>query len=336
MNIVTIKINGREYNLRGRENEIYLLEVAKYVDGKVNEVMGNNRKLSSTDGATLAALNVADEYFKAECEVESLTKKKNTLEERNVALKERIKEVRSETEVLINEKDGEIQSLKNIIESMKEQLKENQDLKYKVEYLTNELSLLDELKKEVEVLNVKLAENKDIIESKDNECIEAKEIAVALEGELKEVKTLSEERCSNIIKEKLELENINNELHNKIEACSLKISEMEDENNLLSEKEEGLNQKIDELEKNISEMINDDSEVEECRGEIDKLKEEIRIMNETVRKNLKEKEFLKARNKEVKFQAQNYKYKILDLEKKLIDIQVDLAKEKRGKNVLLR
>ena len=38
MNTVTVKINGMEYNLKGKEDEKYLLEVADYVDGKFKEI----------------------------------------------------------------------------------------------------------------------------------------------------------------------------------------------------------------------------------------------------------------------------------------------------------
>ena len=48
------------------------------------------------------------------------------------------------------------------------------------------------------------------------------------------------------------------------------------------------------------------------------------------------KELFKSRNREINFQLQNFKYKVLDLEKKLIDSQFKLAVEKREKNPLLR
>ena len=122
MSTVTININGIDYNLKGRESEEYLSEVAKYVDKKVRDIMNNNRKLSSTAGATLVALNIADELFKADVEIEALMKKNTSLEERNNTLKERIKEVRDESE--------NIEVLKKIIEDMKS---ENLVLKEEVE-----------------------------------------------------------------------------------------------------------------------------------------------------------------------------------------------------------
>ncbi len=122
MSTVTININGIDYNLKGRESEEYLFEVAKYVDKKVRDIMNNNRKLSSTAGATLVALNIADELFKADVEIEALMKKNTSLEERNNTLKERIKEVRDESE--------NIEVLKKIIEDMKS---ENLVLKEEIE-----------------------------------------------------------------------------------------------------------------------------------------------------------------------------------------------------------
>ena len=64
MNTVTVKINGMEYNLKGKEDDEYLLKVSEYVDGKFKEVSSNNNKLSISSVAVLSALNIADELFK--------------------------------------------------------------------------------------------------------------------------------------------------------------------------------------------------------------------------------------------------------------------------------
>ena len=122
MNTVTININGMEYNLKGRESEEYLLKIASYVDEKVKDIMTSNRKLSSTAGATLVAINITDELYKADKEIESLIKKNTSLEERNSTLKERIKEIRDESE--------NIDELKKMIEDLKS---ENLTLREEVE-----------------------------------------------------------------------------------------------------------------------------------------------------------------------------------------------------------
>ena len=76
MNTVTVKINGMEYNLKGKEDDEYLLKVSEYVDGKFKEVSSNNNKLSISSVAVLSALNIADELFKCNKEVDDLLKKK--------------------------------------------------------------------------------------------------------------------------------------------------------------------------------------------------------------------------------------------------------------------
>ena len=60
------------------------------------------------------------------------------------------------------------------------------------------------------------------------------------------------------------------------------------------------------------------------------------ILEKDLKDALNKKELFKSRNREINFQLQNFKYKVLDLEKKLIDSQFKLAVEKREKNPLLR
>jgi cell division protein ZapA len=69
---------------------------------------------------------------------------------------------------------------------------------------------------------------------------------------------------------------------------------------------------------------------------LEELKSQLLLMEQDLRNSINEKEALKARNKDMSFKLHNYKYKILDLEKKLIDAQFDLAVEKKDKNPLLR
>ena len=43
---VTVKINGKDYNLVGREDEKYLKDLAEYVNSRISEVKGKNPLLS--------------------------------------------------------------------------------------------------------------------------------------------------------------------------------------------------------------------------------------------------------------------------------------------------
>lgn len=62
-NKVTVTIFGHDYTLVGGEEEDYIRKVAAFVDKQVDEVMGQG-SLSQTDGVVLAAMNIADAYFR--------------------------------------------------------------------------------------------------------------------------------------------------------------------------------------------------------------------------------------------------------------------------------
>ena len=187
MNTVTVKINGVEYNLKGKENEEYLLEVAKYVDGKFREISANNSKLSTTAVAVLSALNIADEYFKCELENDELNKKRTSLEERYLTLKERLREIKTEAEDFGRIKAKEVENLKSIICSMEEKIKE-------VDSLYN---TINDLQKIMEENNKSFDEEKNSLEN----AIEEKE------EELRLLNLKNEElkNNENILKETIDL-----------------------------------------------------------------------------------------------------------------------------------
>lgn len=83
MNVVTIKINGNEYNLKGEEREEYLHMVASYVDKKIKSIMGNNEKLSTSSAAILTALNLGDDMFKSRTLCKELSSKTESLEKQD-------------------------------------------------------------------------------------------------------------------------------------------------------------------------------------------------------------------------------------------------------------
>ena len=83
MNVVTIKINGNEYNLKGEEKEEYLHMVASYVDKKIKNIMGNNEKLSTSSAAILTALNLGDDMFKSRSLCKELSNKSESLEKQD-------------------------------------------------------------------------------------------------------------------------------------------------------------------------------------------------------------------------------------------------------------
>jgi len=62
-NRLTVIIAGQEYNLLSTDDADYMRKVAEHVDEKVTEVTRDAR-VSLADAAVLAALNIADEYYK--------------------------------------------------------------------------------------------------------------------------------------------------------------------------------------------------------------------------------------------------------------------------------
>jgi cell division protein ZapA len=192
--MVTVKINGMEYNLKGEEQEEYLHKVAGYVDKKVKSILENNSKLSTSSAAVLSAVNVVDEMFKKQREYEKFLDK--------------VEEIQNK------QKDYEKE-----IESLRGQLKHMQE--YNAE------------------LQLKLKNNSS----------------------------------NNYTQQEEELRNI--------------------------------------------------------RRELDTMKEQ-------TQKHLLENINLKTENKELKFQLQSAKYKTMDLQHKLIENQINLAKEKKQNNPLLK
>lgn len=188
MNVITVNINGTEYNLRGEESEEYLHKVARQVDKNLKNILNSNSKLSISSAAVLTALNAVDDMFKCD--------------------------------TAYSEIEDEVEKLSAANKSKTEEL--------------------DTLRKQLKYL-----------------------------------------------------EDYNTELQSK-----LKLMTNED---YLKEKQES----------------------------IDKLKEELKVIEESTKNYIKERNSLKSENKELKFQLQSYKYKTMDLENKLIEKGIELTKAKK-------
>lgn len=69
-----VLIGGKIYTLSGYESEEYLQKVANYINNKINEFdeMEQFRRIPVDMKATLLQLNIADDYFKAKEQAETL------------------------------------------------------------------------------------------------------------------------------------------------------------------------------------------------------------------------------------------------------------------------
>ena len=61
---IEVTIMGQKFAVKSDSNEDYVVEVAGFVDNKVNEVLGNTKAVASVQVALLTAMNIADEFFK--------------------------------------------------------------------------------------------------------------------------------------------------------------------------------------------------------------------------------------------------------------------------------
>jgi len=118
VNKVTVRINGQEYNMVGKEPKEYLLKVASYVDDKMQEVVEANPSLSTAMAAVLTTLNIADELFKCSYELDEVnTKYKKPLQDLQNANTTLI-----ELQDNIGERDKKIEELEKELEKYKEEL----------------------------------------------------------------------------------------------------------------------------------------------------------------------------------------------------------------------
>lgn len=71
-NRVTVTIGGLEYNLLADDDPQYVKKTADLVDRKLREMNQAGGNLSALTAAVMAALNIADDYYKAQEASESL------------------------------------------------------------------------------------------------------------------------------------------------------------------------------------------------------------------------------------------------------------------------
>ncbi|MBL4938161.1 cell division protein ZapA [Clostridium sp. YIM B02515] len=116
----------------------------------------------------------------------------------------------------------------------------------------------------------------------------------------------------------------------------------------LSENEKSLKEELNTLRKQLeyledynSELqtkLNNETEIDAIKAkeiEVKKMDKELQLTQESAKEYLAEAKALRTENKELKFQLQSYKYKTMDLQNKLIEKGIDLAKEKKMKNPLI-
>lgn len=84
-----VVIGGRVFTLSGYESKEYLQKVALYINNKMQEYskIDGFRKQSLDTQSVLMQLNIADDYFKAQKEIEGLQEEVNSKEKEIYELK---------------------------------------------------------------------------------------------------------------------------------------------------------------------------------------------------------------------------------------------------------
>ena len=66
MRTFDVKILGQRYKVRSDEGEEYISDLAEYVNDQIGEVQKTTKTVATHNLAILAAMNIADNLFKAE------------------------------------------------------------------------------------------------------------------------------------------------------------------------------------------------------------------------------------------------------------------------------
>ena len=101
-NKVVVTIADRDYTMVAVEDENYVRKCAAHMDQQLREIA--NSRISQADAAVLAAMNIADQYFREQDAAENLRRQiKDNLEEVN-QLKMELSEAKREIFKLQNRK----------------------------------------------------------------------------------------------------------------------------------------------------------------------------------------------------------------------------------------
>jgi cell division protein ZapA len=92
-NLVPITVFGQTYSVRAEEDSVYIEKIARYVDTKMRTLAESTGTTDSLKVAVLAALNIADEFFKLDEEHRAAERELlATTEELSKALDESLRE----------------------------------------------------------------------------------------------------------------------------------------------------------------------------------------------------------------------------------------------------
>lgn len=119
-------------------------------------------------------------------------------------------------------------------------------------------------------------------------------------------------------------------LENRLKENDARIADFEKERQALHNEIGTLGQTIIEKDKKIQELGSQESKsLKQKETELSKLGQELELLKDSTREFRDDNEQLSKLNKELKFELQSYKYKVLDLQNKLFENQMTITKDKK-------
>lgn len=199
INKIDVKIQGKEYSLRGKETVGYLQSISSFVDEKLGEISETYPQLNTTMSAVLTAVNIADLYFKEKENLKDISEIKQ-LNEKLLDEKNRVHEIESDNRNLqsklseITSRNKELErKLLDLTEHVNEErnkTRENNENKAKnAEFQTRleqKEDMINNLNGKVAALNHKYKSLLSSLDEKDKELKTAKEDVKKAKEELNE------------------------------------------------------------------------------------------------------------------------------------------------------
>ena len=102
-NRVTVTIAGQSYTLIADQDSAAAEKIAAHVDARIREVM-NDSNLSLADSTILAAMNIAEEYFKELESTENLRRQLKDYLEESAKVKQELSDAKREIFKLQNKR----------------------------------------------------------------------------------------------------------------------------------------------------------------------------------------------------------------------------------------
>lgn len=167
-NKINVLIDGRNFTVVGNGSKEYVQMLASYVDEKIKEMTNKNDKLSGSMAATLAALNITDEFYKVNKELKTLKNQtKAPMEEYNT-LHNELKEAKDKIQILeksCNTYKDELLDAKRENERLNKNIeKQNQALKLKEKELKDSQNMIKKLQDKIFDNQIDLIETKKELE----------------------------------------------------------------------------------------------------------------------------------------------------------------------------